>query len=567
MYGYAITVNGKVSAKLGDISYKNIICSNRMIEKFEQDKVFVETDELIIILDGVILNRKDLISESKLNKINSSWVNTLVDLYSSKGETFFSVLRGSFSGAIYDKSQKKWIIFGDQLGSKFTYYSKVGDFFCVSEEMGYIYEILKANSVKYNFNEVGAWMLLTYGYMLDDVTLCKEVHKINPGCYITYYQGVIEEHRYYLLDNTSNSSIKEEDAIDIIDKYFRQAIKREFDKDDEYGYKHVVALSGGLDCRMTSFVAHSCGYEQQLNITFSQTDYWDQTLPMRMSSDLCHEWLFKSLDNGLWLYDVDNITKSTGGNVLYYGTAHANSLHKYINYNSLGLVHSGQLGDVIIGSWITKEEQNKPFKHGYKAYSQKYLDKVKKIPLLLNLNKELGLFYYRGLNGTNNGIQNVYNYTETLSPFLDLDFIEHTLVIPIELRQHHFIYKKWILDRYPQASEYEWETTGRRINTPVLRLGKREIPLANIPNSIYTHIRMLLGMRDNPNNNSSMNPIAYYLAHNNQLSTYLNGYFTYADAIKDNELKKAISEIGLTGTAMEKIQAVSLLSAIKLFFI
>lgn len=566
MFGYTVTINGSSLSKKGDICYKNILCSNYMINKFEQDKVFTETEDYILLLDGVILNRKSLMDESKEDCIKTGWSDTLLNLYNRNGEQFFKVLRGSFSGALYDKKKDKFIFFVDQLGSKFTYYAKVGDFFCCSEVMGYMYELLRDNGVQYHLSKENAFLLLTYGYMLDDRTLCEEIHKINPGCYIIYENGLITEKQYYLLDNTTDTSIDEKQAIEIVDKYFRQAIVREFEKDKEYDYKHLVALSGGLDCRMTSFVAHDCGYERQLNMTFSQTDYWDQTIPMRMARDMCHEWIFKALDNGMWLYDVDDVTKTTGGNVLYYGTAHGNSLLKYLNFETLGLSHSGQIGDVVIGSFISASEKNKPYKLGEKAYSTKYLKYLGNLQLKLDVNAEIGKFYYRAFHGTNNGLQNVYNYTETLSPFLDLDLLEKALSIPVELRQNHRIYKKWILEKYPQAAKYEWETTGRKINSPVLRIGDREIPVANIPKSINEHIRLFLGKKERKNNSSSMNPIAYYIEHNMKLRTFLNNYFRYADCIEDTGLHQVIIDIKDSGTAMEKIQAVSLLAAIKMYY-
>jgi len=501
MFGNTITINGKLEACPGDIHFKNIVCRNYMINKYEHDKIFADTNDYIIMLDGVILNRKELIESTHSQEIGDEtpWLNTLRCLYEKDGEQFFSSLRGSFAGAIYDKKQNKWIIFGDQIGSKFIYYAKVGDFFCCTQVMGHIYEMLRDNGIDYHLDETGAWMVLTYGFMLDDVTLCHEVHKINPGCYITLKDGSLEEKRYYLLDNTPDSSITEEDAVEIVDKYFRNAIIREFEKDKEYGYKHLVALSGGLDCRMTSFVAHDCGYTNQLNMTFSQSGYLDQTLPMQMSSALKHEWIFKSLDNGLWLYDVDEVTETTGGNVLYYGTAHGNSLFKYLNFEELGMEHSGQIGDVVIGSFIRANEKKSRYVLGGKAYSNKYIEHLKDYKLLLDVDKEIGMFYYRAFNGTNNGIQNLYNFSETLSPFLDLELLETALSIPVELRQNHNIYKKWILAKYPTAAEFVWETTGKKISAKTLRIGNREIPISNIPKSMLTHLKYKIGIRENKN--------------------------------------------------------------------
>ena len=45
------------------------------------------------------------------------------------------------------------------------------------------------------------------------------------------------------------------------------------------------------------------------------------------------------------------------------------------------------------------------------------------------------------------------------------------------------------------------------------------------------------------------------------------GYFQYMEVVSDMELKKILLEIKASGTAMEKIQAISLLGAIKLFYV
>ena len=373
-----------------------------------------------------------------------------------------------------------------------------------------------------------------------------------------------------MLDNTPDPSITEQDAVDIIDHYFRRAVILDFEKDKEYGYRHLVGLSGGLDCRMTSFVAHDCGYTDQLNMTFSQTGYWDQTLPMKMSAAMKHEWIFKALDNGLWLYDVDEIIRSNGGNVLYYGTAHSNSLLKYLNFEHLGLEHTGQLGDVILGSFVKADEKDAKYSLGDRAYSKKYLEHLKDFRLTLDASKEVGLFYYRGFNGTNNGLQYIYNYSETLSPFLEKEFMEKALSIPLALRQNHYIYKKWILAKYPQAAEYEWETTGRKITDVLNSSPKKSFTLASFKKPIKTLVRKIAGKTSGKSAEQDipkgMNPVDYYLSHNQDLVNYLAGYFRYTEAISDLEVRKTLEAIQESGTATEKLQAVSLLGAIKLFY-
>lgn len=557
MYGIQIVVNGIPRNKKGDILFHNIECRNYMIEKFAEDKLFVETEELIILLDGVITNKRDLLDGGNFD----NWTDAIASLYCELGNTFFSELRGSFAGAIYDKSHQKLIVFTDQLGSKFIFYSHIGSQLFISQMMGGMYDLLKEQDVEYHMDSTAAMLMLTYGFMIEDYTLCKEVKKIEPGCFLTLENGEVTIERYYTLNNTPDQSISEASAIEEVDRLFRQAVRRNYEKDIEYGYKHVCALSGGLDCRMTTWVAHELGYTNQLNLTFSQTDYYDQSIPQQITADLKHEWLFKALDNGMWLYDIDEVTRTTGGNVLYYGTAHGNSLLKYMNFEALGLLHSGQLGDVTIATHAT--DSTSQYTMGEGAYSTRFINQLSLQPRMNNLNVELGLYYYRYLNGTNNGLQNIYNYTETLSPFMDIDFLEYALKIPSCLRQNHRLYKKWILQKYPRAAKYIWETTGCKIDAKTIHIGDGEKPLVKVP---YLMLCRMGLFKRGTNSKKHMNPVGFYLSNNEELYNYITSYFKYVDQIEDAVIRERTITIIEKGSPMEKIQLVSLLALIKLYY-
>jgi hypothetical protein len=63
-----------------------------------------------------------------------------------------------------------------------------------------------------------------------------------------------------------------------------------------------------------------------------------------------------------------------------------------------------------------------------------------------------------------------------------------------------------------------------------------------------------------------MNPIAYYIKTNQNLRKFIDSSFEDSiELITDDLLKKDLLEIQQEGTAVEKIQAISLLSAVKMF--
>jgi len=565
LFGFSALLNRKdfsynIEGRKGKSSITdNYICHHCFVSKFEDDKIYYEDDNYMILLDGVILNKKDLL------RSDGNWPQSLIDLYeeSSKREFFFNALKGSYGGVFYDKQLKKYIVFSDHIGSKFIYFVHVNDSLFVSTMMSECYSFMRQNGISYDISTENAYLLLSYGYMIDKRTLCEEISKIKPGYYLVFQNGKIEDKQFYLLDNTPDLSLTEMDFIELMDENFRNAVKQQFEKDKEYGYKHLVALSAGLDSRMTCWVAHELGYKDQLNFTFSQSNYYDETIPKSIAADLMHEWIFKALDNGLWLYNNEEITRLTGGNVLYYGLSHAYSLYSKMNFEDYGMIHSGQLGDVVFGTFYDSLDITTKFKIGDGAYSKTLLNKIEGIQYSDYKNQEISKFYFRGFAGANNGNIAEYAFTESFSPFYNLDLLRFALSIPAEYRYGHRIYKKWIINKYPQAAGYIWEKIGCKITRKggLIKRGQRYIKIEDLPILAF---RKLLSSAQNDRRN--MNPLSYYLQHNKDLSNYMLSYSQYLDGIKDMELRKDVNQLLLSTSGVERIQAISLLTAIKLFY-
>jgi len=531
--------------------------------KFKNDQCHFENDQFIVFLDGIILNKKDFIQSSP-----KAWGLTIVDLFLKKGDSFYKDFRGSFCGVLLDKEKDKWIVFQDHIGSKNIYYSEMtGGSVAFASSISKIYDLRRAKGIREQLDLDAAYMLLSYGYMLEDYTLSTDIRKMLPGCYIKLNHNKISQHKYYEINNVPNNDLTVDEIIDRMDLLFKKAIKRQFDKDLEYGFKHFVALSGGLDSRMTSWVAHKMGYTNQLNFTFSQSEYLDETIPKHIASDLKHEWIFKALDNGLFLKDIEKCTKITGGNIIYNGLAHGLSLYNQLNFEHLGISHSGQLGDVIFGSYNKGIVLQSYFKNGDGAYSRNLINKIdfKSIIKGSYMNYELFCMYQRGLNGVNDGLMGVQQYTETMSPFYDIDVLDFAMTIPMKYRNNQKIYKQWILRKYPEAANYIWEKTGEKINTPSIDIKNTEIT----PHKLMRKILLKIGViKLGYNSKNNMNPIEYWINTNEDLRQYLNDYFcANINRIENIQLKEDCISHYKNGNGIEKMQVISLLSALKLFFI
>jgi len=541
----------------GDTAFFIEYCTSA---KFKDDKVNYQNNKYFILLDGIVLNKKQLLDQYG----QSNWSEFLVKTYQKNGNQFFKELNGSYYGFLFDKEEKKWIIFSDQISSKPVYFTEFKNHICFSNTFTDIVDYLKQKKQKITLNEQAAYLLLSYGYVFEDITITNEIKRLMVGYYAVIQNDKFQLEKFYTLTNNP-IEISEREAIEAIDKRFREAVKLAFDKDREYGYQHLATLSGGLDSRMTVYVAHDLGYTSQLNLTFSQSNYLDETIARQISADLKHEWLFKALDNGVFLENIDEITKITGGNVQYSSLAHSMSLYKYLNFNNLGIMHTGQLGDVVISTFYSSLNAKKKFTFGDGAYSSVLLCKTGIKSFNIDYpNEEIFKMYIRGFYGANQGLLGIMNYSETHSPFYDISFMEFCLSLPLKLRFNHYLYKKWILKKYPQIASYIWEKEKVPINYQYwIKVKNKRLPLKEIP----TKIQSILGYEKygfvTKNN---MNPLEYWYQTNNQLKFFMDNYFKEKIYLLDDfpELKIDCKKLYCNSNGLEKIQVLSLLAWMKL---
>jgi len=534
--------------------FKNAWFKRSIIDKFIDDKVFGEDREVFICSDGLMLNAREL--KNKYSCENN--FHLLKRLYKNSPSSFPSELRGDFDGVIYDKNLDSWTLYTNHIGSKwvFYYFDKEAKCFIFGTELKMVVAGMRALGIEPELCEEGAYFLLTFGYMLGDYTLIEGVKKLSPGSTLTLKNWELESKEYYRLRNTPYIEDSEEKIIKTLDELFRDAIKAEYDKDLEYGYRHIATLSGGLDSRMNVCYARKLGYKDILNITFSQSNYLDERIAKKIASDWGYSFLFYSSDNGNYLKDIDNPILVNDGLVLYSGAAHALKMESMINWDRYGLLHTGQLGDAVMGTYLSRSTlDNKITFSG--VYSNKLKDKI--YDVFKNIasnydNEEIFKFYNRGFLGIFNGYRASEQFSEYSSPFLYLDFLNYAIHISPELRFKEKIYLDWILKVSPEAAKYPWEKTGLPINAGRFRVFLRR--------SIRYAKRKIFG----PSPKDSMNPFNYWYKTNNSLrETFEDYYRKHIDLLSHHsELQRDVEKMFSEGTPLEKTQPLTLLAAMKL---
>ncbi len=531
-------------------------------EKFKHDKVFVHSEELLFIIDGVILNKTELLQNSN----SKNWEEFILNTYVNNNTTFFTQMRGSFWGVVIDKKNGNVLAYSDHIGTKQLFFASNEDSLVISTNSYKLTRHLKGHkSLKPTLNEQGAYFVLDHGYTIEDMTVVSEISRLIPGHYFIKTEKKEEVKQYYRLKKAVKA-ISDEEAIEGMDKRFQAAVRRAFEKDKEYGYRHLVAISGGLDTRMTCYVAHEMGYTDQMNITFSQTNCLDETIAKKIASDLKHEWIFKSLDNGIFLKDLDRTTELTGGNINYFGIAHGTSLLNHLDFKNFGSLHSGQFGNTVVGTFSGQKTLNDPFVLADIIPSPNCAQYQLKLDYQ---DQEIYKSYNRCMIAMNSGLLPTQMKSESVSPFYDLEFWEYCINIPSEQREHHRLYRMWINKKYPGAAEYIWEQTRTPLNS------KRNIKINGNCYSLKQlsgiFLRKIVGrfssvQKVGIGSKNHMNPIEYWFSTNPDLVNFYENYVKEHIRLLDPnpELKKYVESMSVNGKPSDYAKVLTLLSATKM---
>lgn len=543
---------------IGRMDFDNYYIKRMTVNKFLNDKAFCQDNEYIIVIEGVLLNKKMLFHKYKVD-----YVSLLVrKMYEFAGEDFFSEFRGSFSGALYIKSEKKWIVFTNHYGDNTVFYSLCDGFFLVGSQISDLLGCLSDANKKVTINEEAVYSMLTYGYMHNEFTYINEIQRLLPGHYFVFQEGNIEIKQYFNIKpgKYDFSNVSEDELIDQLDILFRQAVKLEYDKDIEYGYSHITQLSGGLDSRMCLWVANDLGYKDITCMTFSQSNSLDDIIAREIAKDLSLQIIVWPMDSARHLTHIDEYISMNYGLALYGGVGAEQEILSALNTSRYGLMHSGQIGDVVVGCFLNNESELNDFSSGG-MYSSIFDADV--ISNTCYYDREEYFMFVRAFLGCLSSHLYTRNYTEVASPFLNVELFEFCMSIPIDCRANHSLYIKWIKKKYPEAAEYIWEKLGYRITDGLYNIIARKIK--NMLTDPYIIFRKV-GIRNKKTTQNivGMNPYDLWWSTNEILRNTYNEYFyNHINKIEiSSEMKDKIIYCYANGNVNEKMMAITSVAAL-----
>lgn len=534
--------------------------------KFENDKLFYTDGQKTVLLDGVIFNKKELM-ESRGCK---SWRETVNQLIREDPRTFQKELRGSFCGALLVGSVLE--LFTNQSGEKTIYYTRQESLFSAASHNNILTAYLKEQNIPIKPDLQAHRELLAAGSILHGGSPFQCIRRLTAGKYLLTEDGRCEELRYHMFHNVPEHDLTLEECVEELDKRFRKAVDRIFSKNEEYGYQGECDLSGGLDSRMATWVAHDLGYQNILNVCYCQSGNIDHTTSQKIAHDLGNEYFFLPMDGGELLMDTDEVVGKFGGQVTFFVCTGANRAMREIAAHNIGLCCTGLLGELHNAYWTEGTVHTPP---NYIGYIGNLYSSV--VPL------QIPEKYTEGYDNFEH--MNLYEYSvalflssalvrqqvcEVTSPFIDVDYLEFAYRIPLKWRKNYFLTMTWMTSKYPEAAKYVWQTKRMPVDKayhqqfyfPKLLDDVRSLAVRCVNKAFSAcHLLAQIALK------SDMNPFEQWYCANPRLRQFLEDYYQKnIGRIADAQLQADVRKTYEQGRARDKLQAVNLLAVYKRYF-
>ena len=528
--------------------------------RFSNDKVKEESATFTVLGDGIVLNKNEIIGN---NTSYSSLCNFYQHCYDTPND--IKNLIGPFAAVVFNKEKHNGVAFGNQTGdaSVFYGYNKENGVLYLSNNFNVVFE----RCHPCNVCEKAAHYLLTYGFIVDNSTIADGIYRLQAGKFLRFDTNGVKIGQYHRFNFHDKIDITLDDAIEQVDILFRKAVKRCFDKDLEYGYtQHLADMSAGLDSRMTNVVAKDLGYNNIVNISYSQSESDEQKIAQEVSHRLGNPLYHRSLDDTTFIYDMNETIHEEFGMAYAHGITGGHQFLRLIDFDNYGLEHTGQIGDVVISQFFPKTE---PFQDANLKRMSEILPQ--RFPLRTEdfaTNEEFA-FYTRAFQGALSTHYIRANYTYAVSPFLDPELLEFCASISDEIRASHRLYWSWIDKKYPSfgkiPSSRKRQYKGMGLNRVISIYSNK---LLYKINKQAHHFLYHFGLDNKSVSSNDMNPFQYWYDTNEELRNYI------ADCYHENHsLLEGRGNLGTecntmydSSSAFDKLLCVSLLETIKVYF-
>jgi asparagine synthase (glutamine-hydrolysing) len=202
-----------------------------------------EDGTLWIVYNGETYNYVELMADLEARGhrfYTKSDTEAVVHAYEEWGNDCVLHLRGMYAFAIWDSRKRRLYLARDRFGKKPLYYATVGNVFLFASE---IKAILQYGEVRRRVNPAAIDHFFTYMYVPSPMTIFEGIHKLPPGHYAVYEEGVLTTAQYWEVEFSPDPAMTEDGIVDALYAQLEQAVKLRLRSDVPVG----AFLSGGID--------------------------------------------------------------------------------------------------------------------------------------------------------------------------------------------------------------------------------------------------------------------------------------------------------------------------------
>lgn len=379
--------------------------------------------------------------------------------------------------------------------------------------------------------------------------------------------GGVKSEYYHVFKNIPEHDLSLDACIEKGDALFRKAVDRIFRKNKEYGYEMECDLSGGLDTRMSAWVAHDLGYKNCLNICYSRENSTDHYTSQKLAKDLGNKYFFLPMDSGI-MEDVDKKVRLFGGQVEYAISSGSVKALETVGYERIGICCMSLLGEIQNAYHVIGESHTEPdfLVHSWRKCNCNEI----KIPYWYRKdydNYEQMNFYEYAIAAIMTSASGRSQYCEAASPFADVDYLDFIFKVPLKYRRHYFYVKNWMKKKYPGAMKYKWQLTGQPVGAeqnPVykgLHYAKviMDLAIRKFNDFMYKKDIHFAIMQK-----KDMGPVNKWYATSKSFRNYLQAYFDEnIGRVQDDKLREDLTRQFQDGFGVGKIEVINVLGIYK----
>lgn len=411
-------------------------------DKFPKEKVNFEDEAYLIHFDGVLLNSEEL----KAQYGCSDNMTILRKLYEDHGAELVFFAKGLYSLVLWDKKAQTVLITNDLLSKRSIYYHHNDRALYYASSYYDLLNILSKEDYVPKINMQAVKSMVAEGFLTENHTYLQDVYYLNA-----FESLVVDLNRYSttLINHRMKPvEINEETVLDRFEELFSSAVKRQFDKNAEYGYRQCVTLSGGMDSRACLLEAVRLGFDRDiLCFNYAQSGSLDFKVSQEIANDLGLDYLFYPMDGAIFINRLQDAMNCNECQQSGTGSSAARTMATILNTDHFGIMNVGLCGGELMGDLIREES------HGKQTKSI-----VSHLKRSLKLSGDNSVQYVFDMRKLLNHVRACQNFSfmfidrcESVSPFMDEDVFMFVSQIDPRLLANRSMYRQWMAKYIPNS--------------------------------------------------------------------------------------------------------------------